>query len=291
MSEPANAIQRDLDTGLPLLSIFRVYTPRPPLSDFVEMFWFSEGGELPKIKERVLPTGTVEFVIRLTENKLRIYDSDNLDRVENFSGSVICGPQSKFFVIDKGEQDSILGIHFKPGGAFPFFGMPAGEFQNSHVQLETICGSRANELRSRIMEAATIHSKFRIVEDWLLRAASQPLTRHRAVNYCLKRIRADESGASVAEMADNIGLSKRRFIQVFQDQVGLTPKLFHRVHRFQKVLEKLRSDDIVDWAAIASSCGYFDQAHFNHDFREFCGLSPSAYLAQRGEHLNHVPIT
>jgi hypothetical protein len=84
--------------------------------------------------------------------------------------------------------------------------------------------------------------------------------------------------------------SARRFIEVFTDEVGLTPKLFCRVQRFQETVRRIGMGRRVDWAGMALDCGYFDQAHFIHDFRAFSGLSPSAYAAQRTGHLNHVPI-
>ena len=71
---------------------------------------------------------------------------------------------------------------------------------------------------------------------------------------------------------------------------GLTPKLFCRVQRFQKVLRRIRTGREVDWTGVALDSGYFDQAHFIHDFKAFSGLSPTAYAAHRTEHLNHVPI-
>jgi AraC-like DNA-binding protein len=72
--------------------------------------------------------------------------------------------------------------------------------------------------------------------------------------------------------------------------VGLTPKLFCRVRRFQRVLRRIGTGRPVEWAAVAVDCGYFDQAHFIRDFHAFSGINPSAYLAGRTEHLNHVPL-
>ena len=71
---------------------------------------------------------------------------------------------------------------------------------------------------------------------------------------------------------------------------SVTPKLFCRVRRFQQVLRLIGSGRPVAWAAVAADCGYFDQAHFIHDFRAFSGINPSTYIAQRTEHLNHVPM-
>ena len=68
---------------------------------------------------------------------------------------------------------------------------------------------------------------------------------------------------------------------VIRDEVGLTPKLYSRIERFQHVLRSVELCDEVDWVGVATSCGYFDQAHFIHDFREFTGLRPSDYLGLR----------
>src|SRR3984893_9100332 len=91
----------------------------------------------------------------------------------------------------------------------------------------------------------------------------------------------------IAAVADRIGLSARRFIDVFRKEVGLTPKLFCRVRRFQKVLRLVQRGRPVAWADVALDCGYYDQAHFIHDFRAFSGLTPTAYLQVWGEHLHY----
>jgi AraC-like DNA-binding protein len=91
-------------------------------------------------------------------------------------------------------------------------------------------------------------------------------------------------------VTEQIGLSARRFADVFAKEVGLTPKLFCRVRRFQRVLRVIRVGQEIDWAEIALSCGYYDQAHFNHDFRAFSGINPSTYLAACTPHMSHVPI-
>jgi AraC-like DNA-binding protein len=94
----------------------------------------------------------------------------------------------------------------------------------------------------------------------------------------------------VSDVSGEIGLSPRRFIEVFKQQVGLTPKLFCRVRRFQRVLRRIYRREEVEWADLALSCGYFDQAHFIHDFKAFSGINPTAYVAAGGRHQNHVPI-
>ncbi len=98
------------------------------------------------------------------------------------------------------------------------------------------------------------------------------------------------ASANHLRLTERLGLSPKRFIQLFSQQVGLTPKVYCRVQRFQRVLQTVQLQQQVDWADVAAGCGYYDQAHFIRDFRAFSGFNPSAYLSLRGENLNHVPL-
>jgi AraC-like DNA-binding protein len=271
--------------------LFLKHIPRPPLNTFVDLFWFYDGF-LPgtHTKERLMPDGSVELVINLKEDEARIYDREDFDRCERLPGTILCGPHSGFFVIDTAQQDSVMGIHFKPGGAFPFFKLPADELHNRHVSLEDLWGAETGFLRERVLEAATPQKKFQVLENCLLAQAFKPLERHRAVECALGLFKNIHTAPAMADVSDHIGISSRRFIQLFSSEVGLTPKLFCRVRRFQNVLQQLRTAREIDWADLAAGCGYFDQAHFIHDFKAFSGINPTTYVAHATPHVNHVPI-
>jgi len=267
------------------------HKPQPPLSNFVDLFWFYDSYYPgPHRKERLMPDGSIELVINLKQDEARIYDRENLDKYTRLPGAVLCGPHSSFFVIDTAQQASVIGIHFKPGGAFPFFKMPAVELHNVHVSLEDLWGPEAGLLQERLLEAETPQKKLKVLEQCLLEQAFKPLQRHRAVDCGLGLLRNIHTAPAITELADEIGISSRRFIQLFSNEVGLTPKLFARVRRFQQVLQQIRTGTDFPWADMAADCGYFDQAHFIHDFKEFSGINPTTYVAQKTDHLNHVPI-
>jgi len=266
------------------------HIPAPPLSEFVELLWLYEGYQQPHAKERLLPDGSMELVINLNEDLTRVYDPHDTEKVRTLRGPVMVGAHSEFFVIDTAEQHSVAGVHFKPGGAFPFLDVPAAELHNTLVSLEDLWGSMAGQLRERLMEAVTAQDKLHVLEQALLARAAARLERHPAVAFALREFRGAPHTHTIAEVTGQIGLSAKRFIEVFSGEVGLTPKLFCRVRRFQRVLRRIGGGRPVEWAAVAADCGYFDQAHFIHDFRAFSGINPSAYIAQRTEHLNHVPL-
>ena len=89
-----------------------------------------------------MPSGTMELVVNLHEDELPIYDASRTDHCKRFSGAVVCGAYGKPFVIDTREHVSVMGVHFKPGGAFPFLVPAASELADSHVDLD-----RSGELR------------------------------------------------------------------------------------------------------------------------------------------------
>ncbi|MGH9592190.1 MAG: DUF6597 domain-containing transcriptional factor, partial [Bryobacteraceae bacterium] len=131
------------------------HSPQPPLSEFIYKFWLFEGYTAPHAKERLLPDGTVQLIFNLKEDRVRVYDRNGGENYESISGSLVSGAHSQYFVIDTAEQSDVLGVHFRPGGAFPFLGMPAGELRNRQVGLQDLWGREASELRERLLAART----------------------------------------------------------------------------------------------------------------------------------------
>jgi AraC-like DNA-binding protein len=266
------------------------HIPGPPLCEFVRLMWLYEGYTQPHVKERALPTGEMQMVINLQEDRSCIYDREDTDRAQTFRGALISGAHSEYLVIDTAMQSFIMGVCFKPNGAFPFLRMPAGELRDTTVSLDTLWGVAAIDLRDQLLEAPTHQARFEILERALLAELGRGVDRHGAVQLALHRFMAAPHVTTIASVTEQIGLSPKRFIQVFRDETGFTPKVFCRIRRFQRAIERMESFKIVGWSDVALDCGYFDQAHFNHDFRAFSGINPSAYLARRTPHRNHVPL-
>lgn len=270
--------------------LYRRHTPTPRLAGLVDRFWACSDAPAHR-RERILPSGTVELVVNLREDEIRVYDPSDLDRCRRFSGAVISGAYSGAFVIDPLQHASIVGVHFRPGGAFPFLGLPAGELADTHVDLEALWGPLAREVRERLCAAATLLERFHLLEEVLLSRLGRFLEGHRAVSAALAALDPADKAWRVRDLAGDVGLSQRRFIQVFTAEVGMTPKLYSRVLRFQRA-RALVSDAVApDWARVAVDCGYFDQSHLIRDFLAFSGFSPAGYLRQRSERVlpNHVP--
>jgi hypothetical protein len=154
--------------------IYLRHTPRPPLSEFIELLWLFEN-VASHASERVLPTGAIELVINLREETCRSFDG------------VVAGPHSRFFMLDTSGPTSVIGVHFRPGGAFPFFTLPMDQLRNQHVSLQALWGKRADELRERLLAAETGQAKLLLLENALLYLLRRPESRHAAIGHALAR--------------------------------------------------------------------------------------------------------
>jgi AraC-like DNA-binding protein len=276
---------------------YHSWAPAAPLGNFIDDVWLYRGDRPAHRKERIVPSGTTELVINLRDDEFRIYDRRRPGVCERFSGAMVSGPYRRFFVIDTVEDTAVLGVHFKPGGALPFFGRPLCELVDTHVDLETLWGRSVRGLRDEVRAARTPLETFHVVETELRARLSAPAVRNRAVRFALDALGGPRP-TTVGSVCDRVGLSRRRFIEVFKTEVGLTPKRFHRMQRFQRLLALARRNPAPDWSRLGLDCGFFDQSHLIRDFVEFSGFSPADFfrhheaIRRRGVHLkrHHLPL-
>ncbi len=268
--------------------MYRHRAPRPPLDAFVESIWVFESDPRPVALERILPTGAAQLIINLKEDQTRLYDPDRGYRCVTGAGTSLSGVWSRYSVIDTSEQERVAGVVFKPGGTIAFMRVPALDTADADIDLACLWGRcRTAALRERLLEPIAPDAKLDALED-ALAEAWRPATLHRAVAFALTAFDRSAHTASVAAVTDVIGLSAKRFIERFKMEVGMTPKRYCRIRRFQRAVKQAHRGDRVDWTQVALNCGYFDQAHFIHDFRSFAGLTPTEYQAARTSFPNHV---
>ncbi len=278
--------------------LFRSYVPPPPLNAFIENFWLYQGYASPHLKERILPDGTSKLVFNLQHNELRIYDPWRPDRVERFAGALLSRPSGAPFVTDSAEEASVLGVNFKLGGAFPVLGPSSSEPGAGHANLDDICGTSTRELHDQLCSADDGLQRFRILEQSLNARLGGHRPHHAAVLVALRALGHPHPGSRTREVARLVGLSERQFIRLFAAQIGIRPKLFSRVRRFQHALTLTLRQPAVEWSQVSAACGYFDQSHLIRDFLAFSGLTPAEYMRRREDLVaqgvrikpNHVPL-
>ncbi len=268
---------------------YSIHAPPAALVGQVDYIWALSDAPSHS-RERVVPSGTIELVINLHEDEFRIHRPTGAgEEPARFRGAIVSGAYSGPFVVETRAHASVIGVQFKPGGAAAFLGVPAGALANAHVGLDALWGRRASELRERLCAATSPTQRFRILERSLAECLSPSPGIRGEVAVALDRLGAP--GVEVAEVARQVHLSHRRFIEIFTEQVGMTPKRYSMVRRFQRALE-LATGPGAPWARLALVCGYFDQAHLCHDWVEFTGVSPAEFLRLRNVRVkdNHVAV-
>ena len=259
------------------------HPPAPPLDAFVENLWALHDAP-PHARERIVPSGTLELVINLAEDEIRVYHANAVAR---YSGVVVSGAYRRSFVVDTREHASLVGVHFRPGGASSFLGARADALSDGHVALADLWSPReASRLREQLCEAPSTAHRFRLLED-ALRAHFVPTSRRRVVEVALELFSRGE--ISVGEAARRVGLSHRHFIDVFAAEVGMAPKRFLRIQRFQRAFAQIGR---LGQARLALTCGYFDQSHLIRDFSDLAGITPAEYARLRNDRVKggHIAL-
>ena len=274
----------------PLLYLQR--QPAPPLDRFINQLWYASTATTTPGRQRILPTGSTQIILDLKGDHL-------LDCAEGSPSrpgppSLLVGARSTYEIIDNSDLTCIIGLVFRPGGFTGLIGAPADLFANRFVNLEDMWGSEARCLRDRLREIATPSGRLAWLESFLLRKlnsapAAARTASHPAVCFALDRFRSVPSVLSVAEVASHTGWSQRRFSQVFREQVGLSPKVWCRVQRFQRAVRQLHAGVNIPWPELALDCGYYDQSHFANEFRAFSGIDITTFTASgRTPWANHI---
>jgi AraC-like DNA-binding protein len=253
--------------------------PRGPLSQLVQSIWLYEGEAPGHARDLRLPTGGVDLVVSLRDDSA-------------YPDAVVSGPFTHAFLLDTAAQRDTLGVAFKVGGAAALLGLPLDELRNQHVPLAELWRSGASELRERVVGAPTPEAKLetaeRILSARLARVSRPP---HPGVGRAAARVAVAPERCRIAELSETLGLSRRRFEQIFRADVGMTPKAYQRLQRFRRALVRIEDAARVGWAEFALDRGYYDQAHLINEFGAHCDLTPREYLASRaGSFVNHVPI-
>lgn len=226
-------------------------------------------------REHVVASGEMHLALRLDGPPLRLYAGRDDRRGHPVDTAVVCGARGGWYA-RRAEPGRSVGALLAPGGTWCLFGVPAAAIGERHLPLRSFWGDGVDALRRALAAAPTAAERLDRFEHALLARLRRPRPMPPRVAGAMAAL---EAGARVGEALAGAGCSHRHLAALFNAEVGLGPKRWARLRRFQRVLGGLDGD--VDWAATALRHGYCDQAHLIGDFRAFAGVSPRDYLAAR----------
>jgi len=268
--------------------------PHPSLAGFIKSVWVSTPGDTggTASREHILPTGEMHLVFRLHGPEVRIFDGRHTDYGVSLGHAVVGGARAGFYAKEIAAPSDAVGVQLMPGAALALLGLPASELAGQHTRLEDLWGNSVRSMQEQLAEAIKPDQKIQCLQGLLLaRLKSAPLP---AASSAILRAAAQlKAGATVRQTVAQSGYSHRQFIHLFSHHVGLGPKQYSRVQRFQRALALLHHGGAartVSLADVAQDAGYSDQPHFNREFREFSGFTPEQYRQARLVSRNHVPL-
>jgi AraC-like DNA-binding protein len=173
----------------------------------------------------------------------------------------------------------------------PFLGFDVDGINETVAPLDEVLGRTAEALRDEVLAAQGVDARLAIMESWLLARGGSDLEPHPVVDYLTFRLLAP-AGLRITDLVAEVGYTQRHVAALFRRWVGLSPKQYARLKRFQGVVRHAsRTSELEpDWANLALEHGYFDQSHLIHEFREFSGLTPESYIHSYRGLENYLPV-
>lgn len=248
---------------------FKSYTPSPHLQFLVESYWTVEDAENAVHTQKILPDGFPEIIFHFADPyRININGQWMVQQK-----SLLAGQLTKFFFLENTGRAEILGIKLKPTALSRLAKLDMHVFNDRVVELLTELPAW-EPLDKEVRQRGSLPDRIAQVEQFLTTAArpSAPTATEKAV----ARIFDSRGMITVGELAKDVSLTERQVEHLFRKNVGLSPKLYARIVRFNHVF-RLLNDKEPDWMALVAEAGYYDQSHFIHNFKAFAGEDPSSY--------------
>lgn len=227
----------------------------------------------------------MHLVFRLAGPPLRLFGGP-----DDLAGSVIAepvvgGPRAGYYVKESGAAVTSVGVQLLPGAAMGLFGVSAAELAERHTPLPDLWGARGRSALDQIAQEAHPRARLAVLESLLLQRLPRIQAMHPTVAELLAQPR---QLARIDTLVRDSSYSHRRFIALFREATGMSPKRYARLMRFRALLASMRAAPASALGMLALDAGYSDQAHMNREFRSFTGVTPVQYLRLAPAEANHL---
>ncbi len=213
---------------------------------------------------------------------VRLWDSDPSVPPAVLGDAWFMGLWTRRFLFEYPVPVRLVGVHFKPWGISPFVDVPATELRDRWVPVDAVWQRSVDRIRNQLGDLATGTEALRVLEEELRsRLAEVPGRGLDLVRRTGGRLAASHGAVPVTALTDAAGISGNHLATQFKSHVGVTPKRVARIYRFAQLIVSVDALRPVDWSRLAHTAGYFDQAHFSREFKDFTGHTPTEYLALR----------
>ncbi|MBS1795251.1 MAG: helix-turn-helix transcriptional regulator [Acidobacteria bacterium] len=243
---------------------------------FIHSYWWMDldcGEFQDGFSERILPDGHSEIIFHLGE---RISRAEGGGPFTVEPRALFIGQNTAHYDIAAQGRVRMFGVKFQPHAASFLLREKASRFNDTAVGLGEILGDSVNHLWERIVEAGDLASRISIFERFSAnRLAGEKTLPFAALDCAVRRIVESGGNGRVEQLAGKLGISSRHLEKLFRRHVGISPKSFAGIVRFQNGLRLLQSGRNDSLTEVACAADYYDQSHFIHSVKNYSGMTPS----------------
>ena len=259
--------------------------PSPWLRPHVQLIWCLELEHPDEFgpPERIAPDGIVELVFHYRRPMAIRFAGEPFTLQP---ASSVVSQTRRFVEICPRGPTGLISVRFHPWGAVRFLGRPVSEIADRMLAAEDVWGTSVRELEECLAAAGDVRSRVALIESFLL----DRLDVRAGVDAeaMVRRIRQGRGACRVAEICRDFGFSERKMQRISQSALGMAPRSYARLTRFLRACSMLRRGQWCRLTDVAHECGYYDQAHFNGDFKALSGLTPMELVAS--PHLSFLEL-
>lgn len=257
---------------------YNTYIPQGPLSKYIQRYWTLENDDVSEAptRDRIFPDGCIELLFNYGD-RFKKYEGDKaLWQPVSF----IHGQLKQFIEVERTGTVGIFSVRFRPHGLRPFVSFAVDEATDSMLPITELWGDAGDVLAQQVVSAGSTEERIRLVEDFFENRCNPSVDKNDTVHQCVERIEKSMGTISIDRLAADLCVGRRHLERKFSEHVGLGPKLFARIIRFNYVLHLIEDKAENSFAHLAQEGGFYDQAHFIKDFKDFTGLNPGSYFSE-----------
>lgn len=258
---------------------FEIILPSPELAPYIKHYWILETDISDSILpvQRIIPQGYVELIFHSGERPM--VWKDNIQPALH-PQMFLCGQDTGYLHLQPTGRINMLTVVFYPHGSRAFFPLSINELKGQAVSVHDLGEREASELEDKLLSTPDNHTKIGLIEQFLRkRLHSFNEYNHRRIKTAIHTIDQNCGNIRISDLADVTCLSYKQFKRIFTEYVGINPKDFLRVIRFQRALFILQTNPSISISQLAYECGYYDQPHLINEFKKFSGYTPTEYLS------------
>jgi len=252
--------------------LFKSFTPDKELEPLIECYWIVEHDDKTPRLQKIIPDGFNEIIFHYRDPyRIRLYEKWELQ-----STSLLAGQIRKHFFLENTGASGIIGIKLKPTALTHLFGLAMHHFTDKVIDISSALGQHFTSTEQKLRASTDHEEKISLLNTHFKNLIAKYPFKESVADKAIDLIFARHGMIPVSAIALAAGVGERQLENLFKSYVGLSPKFFTRIIRFNYIF-KLIQENNQSWSGLAYEASFFDQSHFIRNFRDFTGENPSDY--------------